>query len=166
MKEFLEDLLVFYQKERDELELKLNSMERICERQVDKKLAMLFLDYFASPNGYSSFSERYDLVRRAIKRIEFELRKLNNENVNEINLEDLKQNIRLEDLCDHYGIKIKKDIARCPFHEEDTASFKIYSKNNSFYCFGCGKGGSVIDFVMGIENVDIGKAIGILSRNA
>lgn len=35
-------------------------------------------------------------------------------------------------------------FCRCPLHEERTASFKLFEKNNSFYCFGCGKGGDVI----------------------
>ncbi len=35
----------------------------------------------------------------------------------------------------------------CPFHDEKTPSFFIYS-NNSFYCFGCGVSGNAIDFVM------------------
>lgn len=34
----------------------------------------------------------------------------------------------------------------CPFHEENTASFFIYS-DNSYYCFGCGVHGNAIDFM-------------------
>lgn len=32
---------------------------------------------------------------------------------------------------------------RCPFHNEDTGSFKYYSETNSCYCFGCGIGGDI-----------------------
>lgn len=43
----------------------------------------------------------------------------------------------------------KRAKGKCPFHKEKTASFVIYLDQNSFYCYGaCGKGGSVIDYVM------------------
>lgn len=37
-----------------------------------------------------------------------------------------------------------KPVACCPLHDEDTPSFRYYEETNSFYCFGCGKGGSVV----------------------
>lgn len=51
---------------------------------------------------------------------------------------------------------------RCPFHTEKTPSFTVYRKNNTFYCFGCQKGGDVIRFVMEQQNVDFKEAIKIL----
>ena len=42
----------------------------------------------------------------------------------------------------------KKGKGLCPLHSEKTASFYIRTKTNSFHCYGCGKGGSLIDFVM------------------
>lgn len=36
----------------------------------------------------------------------------------------------------------------CPFHNEKTSSFFIYTKNNTFHCFGCGSHGDVIDFII------------------
>jgi hypothetical protein len=41
-------------------------------------------------------------------------------------------------------------FARCPLHAEKRASFVLYLDNNSFYCFGCGAGGSVIDLACGL----------------
>lgn len=35
-------------------------------------------------------------------------------------------------------------VACCPLHDEDTPSFRYYEDTNSFYCFGCGKGGNVV----------------------
>lgn len=44
-------------------------------------------------------------------------------------------------------------VGNCPFpdHRDDTPSFTLYPSNNSFYCFGCGRGGSVIDLVAAID---------------
>ncbi|CAB1251508.1 DNA primase [Ruminococcaceae bacterium BL-6] len=38
-------------------------------------------------------------------------------------------------------------VGLCPFHKEDTPSFTIYPETNSFYCWGCGAAGTIIDFV-------------------
>ncbi len=48
---------------------------------------------------------------------------------------------------------------RCPFHEERTPSFSVNPVTKLFYCFGCGKGGDVIDFVKESENLDFVGAI-------
>ncbi|MCK4978993.1 MAG: DNA primase, partial [Candidatus Delongbacteria bacterium] len=37
--------------------------------------------------------------------------------------------------------------ARCPFHDEKTASFIVSPKKQIYKCFGCGKGGNVITYV-------------------
>lgn len=37
-----------------------------------------------------------------------------------------------------------KPVVKCPLHGEDTPSFRYYDETNSFYCFGCGAGGDVI----------------------
>ncbi|MEM4385922.1 MAG: CHC2 zinc finger domain-containing protein [Candidatus Anstonellales archaeon] len=34
---------------------------------------------------------------------------------------------------------------KCPLHDEDTPSFRYYEETNTFYCFGCGAGGDVIE---------------------
>lgn len=54
---------------------------------------------------------------------------------------------------DRYGISAdKKGFARCPFHNEKTASFRAYP-DGTFYCFGCGAHGDVITFVMKMCNI-------------
>ena len=35
----------------------------------------------------------------------------------------------------------------CPFHDEAEGSFTVYADSERFYCFGCGEGGDVLDFV-------------------
>ena len=51
---------------------------------------------------------------------------------------------------------------RCPFHDESTASLCIYDKYPSgegFYCFGCGAGGSIIDYYMRRKGVSFVEAV-------
>ena len=57
-------------------------------------------------------------------------------------------------------------VARCPFHNERTPSFRVYKNSKSFYCFGCGAGGDVVTFVMRIENLDYIQAVARLAEFA
>ena len=51
-------------------------------------------------------------------------------------------------LLQHLGLEPRHGFICCPFHQDDTASCRIYPHTDTFYCFGCGKGGNVIDFAM------------------
>ncbi len=47
----------------------------------------------------------------------------------------------------------------CPFHSEKTASFSVNPSKQIFHCFGCGKGGNSIKFIMEIEHLNYPEAI-------
>ena len=47
----------------------------------------------------------------------------------------------------------------CPFHDEVEGSFTVYSDTERFYCFGCGLGGDVLDFIQRSENLSLPEAI-------
>ena len=47
----------------------------------------------------------------------------------------------------------------CPFHSEKTPSFSVNPAKNIFHCFGCGKGGNAIKFIMEIEHLNYPEAI-------
>ena len=51
----------------------------------------------------------------------------------------------------------------CPLHSEKTPSCVLYPHNNSFYCFGCHRGGTVITFIQEAENVGFMDAVHILA---
>jgi len=54
-------------------------------------------------------------------------------------------------------------VGRCPFHNEKTASFSVKQAEQFFHCFGCRAGGSVLTFIMKIENLDFVGALQFLA---
>lgn len=51
-------------------------------------------------------------------------------------------------------------VEKCPMHNEDTASFRYYEETNSCYCFGCSRGGDVINLHRQFFEVNEGVEIG------
>ncbi len=47
----------------------------------------------------------------------------------------------------------------CPFHDEVEGSFTVYGDSERFYCFGCGEGGDVLDFIQKSEGLSLPEAI-------
>lgn len=73
---------------------------------------------------------------------------------------------KLESLFKYYGLQINKYNAKvsCPFKShkngmERTASFMYYPETNTYWCFGCKQGSSVVDFVMNYENCSFNNAV-------
>ena len=54
----------------------------------------------------------------------------------------------------------------CPFHSEKTGSFSVSPDKQIYYCFGCKKGGGVINFIMEIENLSFPDAVQFLAKRA
>lgn len=54
----------------------------------------------------------------------------------------------------------------CPFHGEKTPSFHVRADQQNYHCFGCGKGGGVISFVMEVENLPYLDALRLLAKRA
>jgi DNA primase len=55
--------------------------------------------------------------------------------------------------------------ARCPFHEEKTASFTVSPQKQFYHCFGCGAHGSAIGFLMNYEGLEFVDAVEELARH-
>jgi DNA primase len=55
-------------------------------------------------------------------------------------------------------------VGLCPFHNEKTPSFSVSAERGFFYCFGCGAGGTVFDFVMRMEALSFTEALQSLAR--
>ncbi len=56
--------------------------------------------------------------------------------------------------------------AICPFHNEKTPSLMISPDKQIWHCFGCGKGGDIISFVMEMEGLDFIEALKLLAPRA
>ena len=73
----------------------------------------------------------------------------------------------IEDVVGHY-VSLKRSGSRqvglCPFHGEKTASFSVSPSVGLYYCFGCHKGGGVINFMMEIEGLSYADAVRSLAR--
>ena len=54
----------------------------------------------------------------------------------------------------------------CPFHSEKTPSFHVVPDRQMYKCFGCGKGGGAINFVMELENLPFKDAVAVLAQRA
>lgn len=84
-------------------------------------------------------------------------------------VEQIKARLSIEDVISSYltieatGLNFK---AKCPFHNEKTASFFISPARNSYYCFGCNVKGDIFSFVEEFEGVDFKGALKILALRA
>lgn len=85
-------------------------------------------------------------------------------------LTSLKEQIRLSNPIEEViGERIQLDShhkALCPFHPEKTPSFFVNVKNQYFYCFGCGAGGDVFNFVMRDHKICFFDAFKYLAQRA
>ncbi|MGI6165268.1 MAG: DNA primase [Limnochordia bacterium] len=57
----------------------------------------------------------------------------------------------------------KNHLGLCPFHSERTPSFTVSAEKQLYYCFGCGAGGNVFNFIMDIENLEFVDAVKFLA---
>lgn len=84
-------------------------------------------------------------------------------------LEELRSRVSLEEVVSEY-VPLKQKGRRlwacCPFHNEKTPSFSVDSQEQLYYCFGCHKGGTVIQFVMDMERMEFMDAVRYLAERA
>lgn len=73
---------------------------------------------------------------------------------------EIRRRVTMKDVCAMYGYKPNRaGYISCPIHNEKTPSLRIYPGEGGWHCFGCGTGGSVIDFVMHVFGIDFRQAI-------
>lgn len=84
-------------------------------------------------------------------------------------LERIKREISVQRLVEARGIQLKRVgknlVGLCPFHKEQKPSLTITPSTNKWRCFGCGKGGTVFDWVMHTEGISFSHALQLLRRD-
>ncbi|HPU95216.1 MAG TPA: CHC2 zinc finger domain-containing protein, partial [Candidatus Gracilibacteria bacterium] len=55
-------------------------------------------------------------------------------------------------------------LGLCPFHNEKTPSFNVNPVRNIYKCFGCGKGGNAVNFIMELEHYTYPEALKFLAK--
>lgn len=85
-------------------------------------------------------------------------------------IDRLKAANPLEAVLVDRGVELKKKgrvlVARCPFHEEKTASFTVTPAKGLYHCFGCGARGDVFGFITRRDKVGFPRAMEVLARRA
>lgn len=83
----------------------------------------------------------------------------------------LQELIERNDIVDVVGSYVRftkksgsNQFGLCPFHSEKTPSFSVSADRQIYHCFGCGKGGGVINFVMEIEGLNFPEAVEFLAK--
>src|SRR3989344_86656 len=56
--------------------------------------------------------------------------------------------------------------AKCPFHNEKSASFYVSQDRGTYYCFGCGEKGDIFSFIERYEGLDFKGALQMLATRA
>ena len=88
--------------------------------------------------------------------------------IEEERIEAIKNNVDIRAYIDSRGISLKKNgkgyVGLCPFHDEKTASFTVSPSKGIYKCFGCGKGGNVVNFIMEHEHISYYEALKYLAK--
>ena len=84
-------------------------------------------------------------------------------------IDELVQRNPIEDVVGQY-VSLRRSGANlfglCPFHGEKTASFSVAPDKGIYYCFGCHKGGGVVNFMMEVESLSYPDAVRALAKRA
>ncbi|MBQ4564722.1 MAG: DNA primase [Oscillospiraceae bacterium] len=84
-------------------------------------------------------------------------------------LDELNSRNPIEDVVGQYVALTRRGsnlFGLCPFHGEKTASFSVNPEKGICYCFGCHKGGGVVNFIMEIESLSYPDAVRFLAKRA
>jgi DNA primase len=82
-------------------------------------------------------------------------------------IDQVIETAQVEEVVGHF-VNLKRRginmIGLCPFHDEKTPSFTVSPSKNIYKCFGCGKGGGAVNFVMEHEGYSFVEAIRYLAK--
>lgn len=86
-----------------------------------------------------------------------------------LNIDSVLERVNTEEYIGQY-VNLREDnrecFGQCPFHADTDPSFSVTPSTGLWFCFGCGKGGSLISFVMRYHHLDYDAAISHLCQYA
>jgi len=89
--------------------------------------------------------------------------------MNRTSVEQIKERLPIDVVVGSY-VKLEKAgksyKAKCPFHNEKSASFFVSPDRGGYYCFGCGAKGDIFSFVEQFEGLDFRGALKVLAEKA
>jgi len=84
-------------------------------------------------------------------------------------IEEIKSRIDIVEVIGSF-VELRRTGSRfkalCPFHQEKTPSFIVFPERQTYHCFGCGKSGDVISFLMETQNLSFREAVEQLAQKA
>ena len=167
---FMPDCLPVIKRNINLLKTKRKDAEKLCGPLFEDALDRIYTLDFSVCESYRDVFisvNKWFWVDRIINPIDAKIRELEQllkmSQIQEINSPDAHLDLqKAKQYPFNNLVKVNHaGFTTCVFHNEKTASMKIY-KDNRFHCFGCGKDGDVIDFVMQRDGVDFKTAIKFL----
>ncbi|MBB1086488.1 DNA primase [Limosilactobacillus fastidiosus] len=77
-------------------------------------------------------------------------------------IDQIRNSVDISDVIGHY-VQLHQSgkgfVGLCPFHEERTPSFNVNVQKQFYYCFGCGRGGNVFQFLMELKHIPFTEAV-------
>ena len=81
-------------------------------------------------------------------------------------IKEVKELVNIINVAEFLGLKLNRShFCKCPFHNERTASLSISEKKQVWKCFGCGKGGDVINLVEELLHINAYQAAKYINDN-
>ncbi|MBX2926751.1 MAG: DNA primase [Saprospiraceae bacterium] len=87
--------------------------------------------------------------------------------ISQKSVQEILDTVKVEDIVQDFVALRRRGtnlIGLCPFHNEKTPSFNVSPTRNIFKCFGCGKGGSAVQFLMELEHFTFPEALRYIAK--
>lgn len=169
--ESLKENLKSFIKTKDELDFLMIKNSKLLTEEKEKQSPVYleikgrYLKCIERINALSSLIEFLETYKKVPEKTDFtEERENFRYKVKKVLSLDIDRVIENE-----FGIKIlggEPVMIRCqlPGHNDKNPSFAVYRKTNSFYCFGCQRGGNIINFIKYLFNFDFIEAVNYLYK--
>jgi hypothetical protein len=168
------ELLDIFPKAREIIPQKIKEVEVLYQNKKNETKELLRrFEYHKDLYFIEAFIEVFlmdDLLKYKNRLINLKLfLKPESENSFGVNQEEIEiaQNYPIEKIAEqHFDIKRvgNRYKALCPFHNEKTPSFHLFTDSNRYYCFGCGESGNVINLTMALFGINFVDAVKMLQN--